>query len=40
MEARHPGAPHGGETIMAIFGFLMVSSVTLYMVQQIADLTA
>jgi hypothetical protein len=40
MEARHPGAPHGGETIMAIFGFLMVSAVTLYMVQQITDLTA
>jgi hypothetical protein len=40
MEARHPDAPHGGETIMAIFGFLMVSAVALYMVQQIADLTA
>jgi hypothetical protein len=40
MEARHPGAPHGGETIMAIFGFLMVSAITLYMVQQIEDLTA
>jgi hypothetical protein len=40
MAARHPGAPHGGETIMAIFGFLMVSAISLYMAVQIADLTA
>jgi hypothetical protein len=40
MEARHPGAPHGGETIMAIFGFLMVSAVSLYMMTQLADLAA
>lgn len=40
MAARHIDAPHGGEAIMVIFGFLMVSAISLYMVTQVADLTA
>jgi hypothetical protein len=40
MQSRHPGAAHGGVRIMTIVGLVMVSAITLCMVQQFAELTA